>query len=70
MNGDALTPAEVVVKEHVTTPAGADVIVAVEMAAKGTVGVPALVLVESLALVDAKATVGECLVKRSSLNSH
>lgn len=55
-------------KGHATIPAGAVVIVAVEMAAKVIVGVLALVLVESLAQADAKATVGECLVKHSSLN--
>ena len=52
-------------KGHVTTLAGAVVIVAVEMAAKVIVGALALVLVESLAQVDVKATVGECLVKLS-----
>lgn len=46
-------------KGHVTTPAGAVVIVAVEMAAKVIVGALALALVESLAQVDAKATVGD-----------
>lgn len=53
-------------KGHVTTPAGAVVIVAVEMAAKVIVGALALVLVESLALVDAKATVGD----RQAINSY
>lgn len=61
MNGDALTLAEVVAKEHVTTPAGVVAIVAVEMAAKGIVGALALVLVESHVLMDAKAVVGACL---------
>ena len=54
-------------KDRVTTPAGVDVIVAVEMAAKVIVGTLALVLVESLALVDAKVTVGVRQVERSFL---
>ncbi len=52
-------------KVHVTIPAGVDVIVVVEMAAKVIVGALALVLVESLALVDAKETVGVRQVGRS-----
>ncbi len=52
-------------KVHVTIPAGVDVIVVVEMAAKVIVGALALVLVESLALVDAKETVGVRQVERS-----